>query len=285
MRKRLHDLVVVLRAAAMAFSADGSQFLASAIAFSALFAAIPLSLVIITMFAYIWGTTEGSMRALHVIQQFTPDLYLLIYNSMPSVVQYRGISGLVGLGTLIWAAKGIFGAVAYALDRALGVPSRHFVWEIVIAVVLVPIAGLVLLATTLVPIGLSFIIRVTPLNQIPYGSEIASYAASLLIVFVLALLIYAYLPNRRPSLRFGVPGATITAIGFSLAQVTFAIYTTHTNFAQFYGTLSAIFAFMLWIYLLCMIFLYGAHVSAQIEHRWRGAHGAHPIPEPRTLAS
>ena len=42
---------------------------------------------------------------------------------------------------------------------------------------------------------------------------------------------------------------------------------------QIYGTLSAIFALMLWVYYVCVIFLYGAHVSAQWEARFtRAAH-------------
>jgi len=61
----------------------------------------------------------------------------------------------------------------------------------------------------------------------------------------------------------------VTAIGYSVAQIGFGIYTAHANVFQIYGTLSAIFAFMLWVYYVCVIFLYGAHVSAQ----WEVAHG------------
>ena len=93
------------------------------------------------------------------------------------------------------------------------------------------------------------------------------------VVFVLALLVYSYLPNRRASLRFGIPGAIVTAIGYSIAQVAFGIYTAHANLFQIYGTLSAIFALMLWVYYVCVIFLYGAHVSAQWE--------AHYSPKPQ----
>ena len=57
----------------------------------------------------------------------------------------------------------------------------------------------------------------------------------------------------------------MSTMRYSIAQVAFGIYTAHANVFQIYGTLSAIFALMLWVYYVCVIFLYGAYVSAQWE--------------------
>jgi YihY family inner membrane protein len=167
----------------------------------------------------------------------------------------------------VWSAKNVFGGVAYALDRSLGVQSRHFIYEIIIAVVLVPVLGIVLIVATAAPLAFTLIDRLTGLEALQYVPQIESYAASLGFVFVLSTLIYTYLPNRRAKITFGIPGAIVTAIGYSLAQVAFGIYSAHTNVFQIYGTLSAIFALMLWVYYICLIFLFGAHVSAAWEAR------------------
>jgi membrane protein len=257
--------VDVFRAAAVQFSAAGAAFLAQAIAFNILFAAIPLSLVIVAMFGYIFGTEAGDMRALETIDQFAPQFYDLVSGNIQSVVRYRGVSGILGFVGLVWSGKNVFGAVSYGLDRSLGLRSRHFVFEILIAVVLVPILGLVLIVATAGPLVITYIERFTGLEYLRYGPQIGSYSFSLAFVFVLALLVYTYLPNRRSSLWFGVPGALVTAIGYSIAQVAFGIYTAHANLFQIYGTLSAVFALMLWVYYVCVIFLYGAHVSVQWE--------------------
>jgi membrane protein len=277
-RSVLRTLVSVFRAAGVQFSATGAAFLAQAIAFNVFFAAIPLSLVIVAMFGYIFGTEAGDMRALEAIDQFAPQFYDLVSENIQSVVRYRGVSGIVGLIGLVWSAKNVFGAVAYALDRSLGVGSRHFIYEIVIAVVLVPILGIVLIIATAAPLVITLIDRFTGLDSLRYGPQIGSYAVSLGFVFVISALIYTYLPNRRSSLAFGIPGAFVTAIGYSLAQVAFGVYTAHANVFQIYGTLSAIFALMLWVYYVCVIFLYGAHVSAQ----WEALHVEQP---PATLGS
>lgn len=267
MGNRLRDIVLTFRDAARHFSADGAPFLAQALAFNTLFAAIPLSLVIIAMFGFIYGTDQGNARALDTIDRLAPQLYDLVSSNLESVVRYRGVSGAVGLIGLIWSGKNVFAAVAYGLDRSLGIPSRHFVIEIAVALVLVPLLGIVLIVATALPIVISFVVRFTGIQYLRYGPQFASYAASLVFVFVLAWLVYTYLPNRRATIWFGIPGAVITAIGYTLAQVAFAVYTAHTNVLQIYGTLSAIFALMLWVYLVGVIFLFGAHYSAQWERR------------------
>jgi membrane protein len=264
-RNSLLTVVSVFRAAAVEFSAAGATFLAQAIAFNVFFAAIPLSLVIVAMFGYIFGTETGDLRALDTIDQFAPQFYDLVSGNIQSVVRYRGVSGIVGLIGLIWSGKNVFGAVSYGLDRSLGLQSRHFIYEILIAVVLVPILGLVLIVATAGPLAITYVERFTGLEYLRYGPQVGSYSFSLAFVFVFATLVYAYLPNRRSNLWFGIPGAVVTAVGYSLAQVAFGIYTAHANVFQIYGTLSAIFALMLWVYYVCVIFLYGAHVSAQWE--------------------
>jgi YihY family inner membrane protein len=276
----LWTLVGVFRAATVQFSATGAAFLAQAIAFNIFFAAIPLSLVIVAMFGYIFGTEAGDLRALDTIDQIAPQFYDLVSENIQSVVRYRGVSGIVGLVGLIWSGKNVFGAVSYGLDRSLGLQSRHFLYEILIAVVLVPILGLVLIIATAGPLAITYVERFTGLEYLRYGPQIGSYSFSLAFVFVLAFLIYTYLPNRRAHLSFGLPGALVTAIGYSLAQVAFGIYTAHANVFQIYGTLSAIFALMLWVYYMCLIFLYGAHVSAQWEARHPELVEGQPEPSP-----
>lgn len=268
MRNSFHTIVAVFREAAIQFSAAGAAFLAQAIAFNIFFAAIPLSLVIVAAFGYIFGTEAGDMRALDAIDQFTPQFYDLVSANIQSIVRYRGPSGILGLIGLIWSGKNVFGAVSYGLDRSLGLRSRHFLYEILVAIVLVPILCLVLIVATAGPLAITYIERFTGLEYLRYAPQIGSYAFSLAFIFVLALLTYTYLPNRRSSLRFGIPGAAVTAVGYSIAQVAFGIYTAHANVFQIYGTLSAIFALMLWVYYVCVIFLYGAHVSAQWEARF-----------------
>jgi YihY family inner membrane protein len=267
-RNRLFAVVLVFRDAGLNYSLEAATFFAQAIAFSALFAIIPLALLIVAMFGYIFGTADGLAYAVGTMDAYAPQLHGLVSQGLASAVRYRGISGLVGLAGLAWSAKNVFGALSFSLDRALGVPSRHFILEIVIALILIPIVGLIILIATAIPIVISFVVHFTGLEYLRFAPQIASYATSLVLVFILTALVYAYLPNRPSHFRFGVPGAIVTAIGYSIIQVTFAVYTTHTNVLEIYGTLSTVFAVMLWIYLNSALFLYGAHFSSSWEARF-----------------
>lgn len=257
--------------AALQFSNEGSAFLAQAIAFSALFATIPLMLLGVTVLGFIYGQDDGTAQALGLIHTYAPAMKTLVADNLGSIVRYRGFSGAIGLIGLIWSGKNIFQALAYALDRSLGVPQhRPYVHDIVLAVALVPIAGIVMLLAATLPVVISIIVRVVGLASFTYLPEIGTYAAAFAIVFVVSAILYTYLPNRpAPNVLFGLPGAAVTAVGWSLFQVAFAIYTTHTNFLAIYGAVSAVFALLLWMQLTATIFLFGAHVCAATERRVR----------------
>jgi membrane protein len=257
-------LIRVFRAAGLRFSAEGSAFMSQAIAFTALFALVPLSLVAVAMLAFIYGTEEGMARANAAIGIYVPALGDLLSNNLAAVVRYRGFSGVIGLIGLIWSGKNLFQALTYALNRSLGITHyRHIVWDILIALVLVPSAGVVLIVATVLPVVITLIVQFTNLDYLRWAPQIASYAGSAGLVFVVSSFMYAYLPNRRTGWRCVVPGALTCAIGYSIAQIAFAVYTTYAaNAFQIYGALSALFVLLLWLDLIGVVFLFGAHVTA-----------------------
>ncbi|MDQ6943117.1 MAG: YihY/virulence factor BrkB family protein [Candidatus Eremiobacteraeota bacterium] len=257
-------LIRVFRAAGLRFSAEGSAFMSQAIAFTALFALVPLSLVAVAMLAFIFGTDVGMARANAAIGIYVPALGDLLSNNLAAIVRYRGFSGAIGFIGLMWSGKNLFQALTYALNRSLGITHyRHIVWDIVIALVLVPAAGVVLIVATVLPVVITLIVQFTELDYLRWVPQIASYAGSAGLVFVVSSLMYTYLPNRRTGWRSVVPGALTCAVGYSIAQIAFAVYTTYAaNAFQIYGALSALFVLLLWLDLIGVVFLFGAHVSA-----------------------
>src|ERR1700730_14047792 len=116
MRDRLLALLLVFRDAGLSYSLEAAGFFAQAIAFNALFAAIPFSLVVVAMFGFLYGTAESAAYAMSGVDTFAPHLHDLLAGSLASAVRYRGISGAVGLVGLIWSAKNVFAALTYGLD-------------------------------------------------------------------------------------------------------------------------------------------------------------------------
>jgi membrane protein len=257
-------LIRVFRAAALRFSAEGSAFMAQAIAFTALFALLPLTLVAVAMLAFVYGTDEGITRAHAVIELYVPQIQDLVANNLDAIVRYRGVTGIIGLLGLIWSGKNLFQALTYALNRSLGIVHfRHIVWDVLIALVLVPFAGVVLVMATVLPVIITLLVQFTGLESLRWVPQITSYAVAGILVFVVSAILYAYLPNRNPRWASVIPGAFVCAALYSIAQIAFAIYTAYAASAfAIYGALSALVVLLLWLDLIGVIFLFGAHVSA-----------------------
>lgn len=260
-------VIRVFRAAGLRFSAEGAAFMSQAIAYTALFSLVPLTLLAVSMMAFVYGTDEGMARANAVIQAYAPALGDLLSTNVDAVVKFRGLSGLIGLIGLIWSGKNLFQALTYALNRSLGITRyRHIVWDVAIALTLVPFAGVVLIAATVLPVVITLIVQFARLESLRWVPQITSYATSAALVFIVSAVLYAYLPNRRPRWGAVVPGALTCAIGYSIAQIAFAVYTTYAaNAFQIYGALSALFVLLLWMDLIGVVFLFGAFVSAAWE--------------------
>jgi len=262
----LPKIIRVGRGAGLKFARDGSSFLAQALAFNALFALIPLVLLAISLLGFIYGDSEGQRRFLLLVRDLAPALSSTVSDNFQNVVKLRNISGIVGFVSLIWSGKNLFSALAYALDRALGIPAaRPYLHDLFRSIVMLPVAGIFLIGATALPLVISFIVRFTTLPNLRGFSEVGGYTLAVVLVFIVTAILYAVLPNRRADLHFAIPGAVVAAVLFEIVQIAFAVYTTSTSVLHIYGVASAILALLLWIYLMGAIFLYGAQFCAEWE--------------------
>jgi membrane protein len=258
------QLIAIFRAAGRRFSEDGCAFMAQAIAFNAMFAVFPLLMLAFATFGFIYGGPAGEQRIRDLIAHLAPTVQPLLFDNAQHIVAFRSISGVTAAIGLIWSGKNLFQSLAFSLDRALGVPkSRSLLFDVLIALVALPVLGVILLAATAVPVAISYVVTEGSFANATLLTQAAGYAAGIFLVFVVTMLLYAYLPNRRVSIWFGVPGALVTTIAWEVSQIAFAIYSTHVDFHHVYGALATVAILLLWFYYMAFIFLFGAQVSAQ----------------------
>ena len=92
------------------------------------------------------------------------------------------------------------------------------------------------------------------------------------MLFLVFLVLYRYLPNRRASLKSQVPGAFLTAVAWSVFSYLFSLYFTFfPNFSIMYGSLSTLILVMVWLYFCMNLLLYGAEINAYFESQFRQA--------------
>jgi len=101
-----------------------------------------------------------------------------------------------------------------------------------------------------------------------FFSETATkYLFSTLLTIGSLFLIYWLLPYQKLSARYTLISSVITGFALELAKWGFAIYAGYLGrtFSYVYGTLAIIPLFMIWIYTLWLIFLFGAELSASLH--------------------
>jgi len=247
------------------FSQDGCAFLAQALAFNAIFAIFPILILLVAVFGFLYGGKGGQSQVLALIGSLAPGVQNVLLENLSHAIQFGGISGTIALVALLWSGKNLFQALAYALNKALDVPAgRPLVIDILVALVMLPTLGILLIVATAVPLVVTFLDQYGGLKGSALASEVVSYGTSVVLIFVVTMVLYTYLPNRRVGIKFGIPGAVFVTFAWELAQIAFAVYSSHVDFRHVYGALAAFALLLIWFYYMATIFLLGAELNAQL---------------------
>ena len=256
----MERFISTFRQASICFGRDGCAFLAQSVAFNALFALFPLTVLALGALTLI--LPDAQSRTLVFFDTLAPTLHDYIVNNLQTYIYGRGVSTIIALAFLLWSGKNLFMGLAYALDRALNVPiGRPLVHNLLLSFVMLPVTGILLMIAIGLPIVLSLTFHIAGFEDPGWVTHILAYLISITLVFIVALVLYRWLPNRRISWPFALRGATVVAIAWPAVQVAFAQYLTHVDFTRVYGALTAPLVLLLWFYCIGSIFLFGAEYS------------------------
>ncbi|HVA32732.1 MAG TPA: YihY/virulence factor BrkB family protein [Candidatus Baltobacteraceae bacterium] len=269
----MERLISAFREGGLRFSRDGCAFLAQSIAFNAIFSLFPLTVLALSGATLVLPSAE--QRALVFFDTLAPTLHDFIAVNLTSYIYGRGITSAIALIVLLWSGKNLFMGLAYALDRALGVPKgRPLVHNLALSFIMLPVTGLLLIVAISLPVLISVGFAVAGVSDPARLTHVLGYLISIALVFIVAVVLYRWLPNRGVSWAFALRGATIVAVAWPAVQYAFAAYTTHVDFTHVYGALSAPLVLLLWFYCIGSIFLFGAEYSAA----WSAHVGADHVP-------
>ncbi len=103
------------------------------------------------------------------------------------------------------------------------------------------------------PLGLDFgVIRNFFLRMLPFLFAVGGFA-----------ILYLALPNRRVGVRYALLGALVAGIMFEVLKAVFGLYLQNAGtFESVYGSLAALPVFLIWMYLVWAVVLFGAIVAA-----------------------
>ncbi len=238
---------------------------AASTAFFIFLSLVPMLMVVCTMIPYTPLTEENLTRA---ITELTPDQIDSMVTELIHDV-YRRASTILPLAALvmIWtAAKGLL-----ALTRGLNAINdvqehrNYFVVRFVAAVYTVVMLIAMVISLVIMALG-SRLVDVV-LTKIPQLEVLFSLIVNLRFIFswvVLTLLfaaVYTYVPSKKLRFREQIPGASFTAVVWSVFSWGFSIYLNLSGSFSIYGSLSLIIIAMIWMYFCMYIIMVGAYLN------------------------
>jgi membrane protein len=273
----LHFLVLFRRAAWRAFEHDAFAT-AKAAAYSSILTLFPAFLVMASLLGVSQQadafTLEISLVIGKVLPAGTTALALAYFNTS----KIRPVHVIFSASlVMLTAASGVLVSWMSAFRRAYGIQGNPWgFWkERAMAFLLIPIAAIPMgFATILVAFGNQFQnwlalhtfyeLRVAVLLVWTGGRWTIGMLTS---IAVIALIYHLAIP-RTQSWRRVLPGAMLATVLWFAATLCFGWYVTnYANYAVIYGSLAAVIALLVWLYLVSIVVLIGAEFNALIFPR------------------
>lgn len=243
-------------------------FLASAVAFDALLAAVPFALLILGGAGYVLhhlGTSSTDIRQL--LADFLPahgegdnDPFSAFEDIAVRIAENRGKLSIWGAPLFFWFASHFYGTVRHALNEVLdATEARPFLLGLTTDFSLVVVTALLFVGNAMIS------------AQTFVGGWSARFLA-LLSAFgfsvVLFAMVYRVAPARRLPWHTIVVASLVASLAFEVAKRLFALYlAAFTNMDRFVSNANviAILLFIIWFYYMACAFLLAAEVAGAYD--------------------
>mgnify|MGYP001221454834 CR=1 FL=1 len=283
-----------LRRTLQAADENNIPFLASALTFDALLAAVPFILLLLIGLTHLAQALLGgpAVDPNHVFHRFFPsnpakggDPFAFVEGLLAGITRNRGQISLYAAPAFLWFSTRLFAGVRTSLNDIYDVssrpaPRRNFVLNWIAGKLrdmgMVVATVVLFLANTLLTTGLA-IIASRGREQLPQFAFFVSTAGRLLgelLAFSFSVSLfyvtYRYASLRRLPWRTALLASMFTAVLFEVAKRLYGLYLT--NFASLEGPLGdanigAAVLFVLWVFYTAIVFLLGAVVAETWELR------------------
>jgi membrane protein len=265
------DRFSILQHAIKTFTEKQAAQASAGLAYYSIFSIFPLLLVFIAAGSFFVDSNQVFNVVTQFIQQALPISRQIINENLQEIVAKRETAGIISILTLLWSASGMFTSLAYNINLAWSRASRrNFLQNRLVGLwMIVGLIGLIVLSLVL-----SWITHRLPFTDIAHASplnlillRLISAFGSWLMIFLVFFTLYHWIPTMRVKWSSTLWGALIASLAWKTVTTSFTWY-LDSRFGRYqlvYGSLGAIVAFLFLIYIISLITLFGAHLSAAIE--------------------
>lgn len=240
----------------------------ASIAFFTIFGLPPLLIVIVTVASYYLEIPDIQDNIFQIVEDLIPIPPDLIIEFLEGILNQRGAVGIIGLIGLTWAASGLLMSLTANINRAWPTAKiRNVVERRLVAFLMIGAFILFIGLSSVLSTAIAFLtqfelpqIRISP----PVG--ILSDFTLFVVRFFLFLALYFFVPKTRVKKRAAIFAAIFASLAWEITAYGFNWYFQSglANYNFLYGSLGTLVALMFWIYLDCLILVFGAYFSAAI---------------------
>lgn len=267
-----HPLVRLVRLTVEKYQSDRVGDMAAGLAYFAIFSIFPMLLVVISIVGFVVDPQQLNVQTLLLQLVGSAEIAELIGQTLTHFSETRVGTGLLGIGTLLFAATGFLGALSRALQQIWNVQpganggglktavTTMVMDRLTLFALLLGIAALIL-AAVLGNLVISLLMAYTdwlPLNRLLVQAvQTALFVALLTLGFA---TLYKVLASPLPRWGDVWPAALVAAIAFTVLQRLAEFIFARVNFSSF-GVLGAAMTLLLWIFISSQILLFGGELS------------------------
>ncbi|MCA2214761.1 YihY/virulence factor BrkB family protein [Wangella sp. NEAU-J3] len=258
---------------------DSCSDYAAAMTYSVVTALIPSAVVVVALVNLV---TDGQ-AAVSAVLGILRDLGLGSIVGSPSLtsvidsllVRDGSAKALLSLGLLVavWSASGYVSTFTRASNTIYGVREGRSWWRLQLLEILLAAVALVLMAIAAAALVISGPLVDAVGNAVGAGEtartvySVGRWPALVAIATLLLSLLFWIAPNvKQPRFRWLTVGGAVALTVWAVVSFFFGLYVA--NFGSYdrtYGSLGAIMAFLVWLYLSNTAVLLGVQVNAQVQ--------------------
>ncbi len=278
-RSWLHRQLLVFRRAFVSSYTNNAFGQAKAVAYSALLAFFPFLTTLTAILVQANALSVSRMLSSLVFEVVPPGTEEIVLYNFTERGQ-RPVSLLI-VATLLalWAASGVMASLLQGFHAAYRIKDgRSFLKQRATAILLVIFVALPIVAASgLIVFGgkteRMFFTAIGLMEEerqvggwVSLTGQILRYSLALGAIVLGTGLLYYIGPNRPNRLRRVLPGAAVAAVLWWGATTIFGWYVRNiANYNVLYGSIGAVVALLVWMYLLSVIALFGCEYNAERE--------------------
>ena len=248
---------------------DGVTGLAGMVAYNLVLAVFPFALLVLFVFGQVLESPTIEDSVIRDLEQLFPAVESeTLQNTLDGIRDRSTTIGLLAAIGAIWIGTSFWGAMDTAFCRIYHVECRGWVEQKRFALGMLVVTMLFFASTVVIPVLESTFLATA--DDLPFGLDdlefivnVALLAGALLLTFIIACLIYYFVPKGHMPWRAVWPGALFLTVTAGLAQWVFPFYLVEVSTVKEVGGAIGFFLIaLLWFYLLALALLAGAVINA-----------------------